>query len=214
MDKQIVVRGAVVCYPAMTGEGTGFLLRTGEGMIRVLRKSSAWQRLDMVFLRPGQRVEVTGTVQSPEATGPEIFYQVLPEDVALQTVRTPKNSTDGTETEEIQEMPSTTTADTRQETNLPSIQTEETPEPTPPPEPEPEPETQPAPNPDPQDETGEELPDFTDMDFVCADEWINGSTQPALQQTKPNTGDATLDTWLPFFLLACRKRDAGLRTTP
>lgn len=66
MFGKCIIRGRVVCAPAVTGDAVSFLLQTKQGMVRVLRQDPAWQRRDMIFLRPGQTLEVTGTLRSPE----------------------------------------------------------------------------------------------------------------------------------------------------
>ena len=66
MQGKCIIRGRVACAPAVTGDAVSFLLQTKHGAVRVLRKDPAWQRRDVIFLRPGQTVEVTGVRQSPE----------------------------------------------------------------------------------------------------------------------------------------------------
>lgn len=57
------LRGVIVGMPALIRSHTRFLLRSQRGVWQVIRTNSYRQMLDMVFLRPGQTVEVTGVPQ-------------------------------------------------------------------------------------------------------------------------------------------------------
>ena len=57
------LRGVIVGMPALIRSHTRFLLRSQRGVWQVIRTNCYRQMLDMVFLRPGQTVEVTGVPQ-------------------------------------------------------------------------------------------------------------------------------------------------------
>lgn len=60
MIREYVIHGVVVCEPAVIGKHTQFLLRSAQRVYVVIRTAPGWQKRDMVFLTPGQTVEVTG----------------------------------------------------------------------------------------------------------------------------------------------------------
>ena len=57
------LRGVIVGVPAVVWAHTQFLLRSQRKIWKVIRTKRYRQMLDMVFLRPGQTVEVTGVPQ-------------------------------------------------------------------------------------------------------------------------------------------------------
>ena len=81
MNGSNTVRGRVLCFPVVTLGCTSFLLLTDQGICRVLRQEINWQRRDVVFLRPGQRVAVTGIRSSP---GTLLAYQIRITDTGRQ----------------------------------------------------------------------------------------------------------------------------------
>ena len=54
------ISGRVVCVPQRIGESTCFLLQATCRMFRVIRTDFFWQKRDILFLSPGQLVQVIG----------------------------------------------------------------------------------------------------------------------------------------------------------
>lgn len=72
MSNHLSVQGVVVTPPEVCGAHTAFILQTEDQQYCVVRIDPAWQKRDMVFLREGQMVLVSG-VRMDEAD--EIYAQ-------------------------------------------------------------------------------------------------------------------------------------------